>query len=103
MSVHPQVAVLLERVARSPLPPYHDLPPVVARRVYHDTRKVTSPAAPEMAGVSLMLVPGPAGPLAVRAYRPAGTTKGDILPALVFYHGGGWVIGDLDTHDVVCR
>jgi acetyl esterase len=39
----------------------------------------------------------------VRVYRPAGSTKADVLPALVFYHGGGWVIGDLDTHDVVCR
>ena len=103
MSVHPQVAVLLERVARSPVPPYHALPPMVARRVYHDTRSITSPVAPEMGAVSLMLVPGPAGPLPVRAYRPAGTNKGDVLPALVFYHGGGWVIGDLDTHDVVCR
>lgn len=103
MSVHPQVAVLLERVARSPLPPYHELPPIVARRVYHDTRSVTAPPAPEMAAVTLMLVPGPAGPLPVRAYRPAGTAKGEILPALVYYHGGGWVIGDLDTHDVICR
>jgi acetyl esterase len=103
MSVHPQVAVLLERVARSPIPPYYQLPPVVARRVYQDTRTVTSPPAPEMASVSLMLVPGPEGPLAVRAYRPASTTKTDMLPALIFYHGGGWVIGDLDTHDVVCR
>jgi len=39
----------------------------------------------------------------VRAYRPAGTRKDEILPALVYFHGGGWVIGDLDTHDVVCR
>jgi len=39
----------------------------------------------------------------VRHYRPAGSAAGQKLPALVFYHGGGWVIGDLDTHDVVCR
>ncbi len=103
MSLHAQVAVLLERVARSPLPPYHELPPVVARRVYHDTRSVTSPAAPEMAAVTLLLVPGPGGPLPVRAYRPAGSAKDAVLPALVFFHGGGWVIGDLDTHDVACR
>ncbi len=56
-----------------------------------------------MASVTLTLVPGPAGPLPVRVYRPAGSTKTEILPALVFYHGGGWVIGDLDTHDVACR
>ena len=103
MSLHPQVAVLLERVARSQMPPYCELPPVVARRVYHDTRSATAPAAPEMAAITLMLVPGPAGPLPVRVYRPAGSEKTEVLPALIFYHGGGWVIGDLDTHDVACR
>jgi len=36
-------------------------------------------------------------------YRPAGVASGTALPVLVFYHGGGWVIGDLDTHDVQCR
>ena len=94
---------MLERVARSPLPPYHDVPPAVARRLYHDTRSITSPRPPEMGAVYLMLVPGPAGPLPTRVYRPAGVPKGEILPALVYYHGGGWVIGDLDTHDACCR
>lgn len=103
MSVHPQVAVLLERVANSPLPPYQDVPPTVARRIYRDTRAATAPAAPQVGAVRLLLAPGPAGQVAVRAYRPAGTRAEEVLPALVFFHGGGWVIGDLDTHDVVCR
>jgi len=46
---------------------------------------------------------GPAGPITVRSYRPAGSSAADVLPVLVYYHGGGWVIGDLDTHDVLCR
>lgn len=103
MSVHPQVAVLLERVARSQLPPYYELPPAVSRRLYYDTRAVTSPPVPEVGAVYLQLMPGPAGPVPVRVYKPAGAAKSGILPALVYYHGGGWVIGDLDTHDVVCR
>ncbi len=103
MSVHPQVAVLLERVKHSPLPQIHEVPPAVARRLYLDTRALTSPPAPEMGAVRLMLVPGPAGPVPMRAYQPAGAKKGAILPALVYFHGGGWVIGDLDTHDVACR
>jgi len=45
-------------------------------------------------------VPGPAGTLGARHYRPAGDGA---APLLVFYHGGGWAIGDLDTHDAVCR
>jgi acetyl esterase len=39
----------------------------------------------------------------VRHYRPKGAAKDERLPALVYYPGGGWVMGDLDTHDVVCR
>jgi acetyl esterase/lipase len=51
-------------------------------------------------GVSDVSIPGPAGPIPARHYRPA--TSGP-APLVVFYHGGGWVIGDLDTHDPLCR
>ena len=46
---------------------------------------------------------GPHGPIPLRLYRPRGTSAEQVLPALVYYHGGGWVIGDLDTHDTLCR
>src|ERR671919_760172 len=97
MPVHPQVAALLKRVARSPLPLYHTVPPFVARRIYRDTRAVLSPPPPQLAEVRLHITPEK---IAVRAYRPV---LNENLPALVFFHGGGWTIGDLDTHDVVCR
>ncbi len=97
MSLHPQVAALLERVARSPLPPYHSVPAFVARRIYRDTRAALAPTAPQMPETRLMVF---SDALAVRAYRPV---LNEVLPALVFFHGGGWTIGDLDTHDVVCR
>jgi acetyl esterase/lipase len=121
MSVHPQVAALLERVARSPLPPYYEVPPVVARRIYRDSRAPLTPDPPAVESVRLHLAThgvrgstsgAPAGPVAVRHYRPKGASSppaGRIrseeqpLPALVYFHGGGFVIGDLDTHDVVCR
>jgi len=108
--VHPQVAAILERVAQSPLPQYHEVPPAVARRFYRDTRGPLTPDPPPVESVQLLLAPGktglagPAGgPVPLRAYRPKGASKDEVLPALVFFHGGGWVIGDLDTHDVVCR
>jgi acetyl esterase len=101
--VHPQVAALLERFARSPLPLYYTVPPFVARRIYRDTRAAVSPAAPAVAEATLLLAPGPGGPIPLRAYRPAGCAPEEALPALMYFHGGGWVIGDLDTHDVVCR
>ena len=100
---HAQVVALLERVAASPLPLYHTLPPFVARRIYRDTRSVLAPPAPAVAEAKLMLAPGPAGPVVLRAYRPAGAAREEILPALVYFHGGGYVIGDPDTHDVLCR
>jgi acetyl esterase len=97
MTLHVQVAALLERVARSPLPAYHTVPAFVARRIYRDTRAALAPPPPAIAETRLVVLDGK---VAVRAYRPV---LGETLPALVFFHGGGWTIGDLDTHDVVCR
>jgi acetyl esterase len=49
-------------------------------------------------------LPGPAGEIPARHYLPAsGPASEDVAPLLVFYHGGGWTIGDLDTHDALCR
>ena len=103
MALHPQVAALLERAARSPLPPYYEVPAAVARRLYRDTRGPLTPDPPPVESSFLLMAPGKAGPVPVRAYRPKGAAKDEVLPALVYFHGGGWVIGDLDTHDVVCR
>jgi len=97
MSLHPQIQTILERVARSPLPPYHAVPAHIARRIYRDTRAVLSPKPPEIAEARLLVFDNS---VAVRAYRPV---LNETLPALMFFHGGGWTIGDLDTHDVVCR
>ena len=102
-ALHPQLVALLARAAASPLPPYYEVPAPVARRLYRDTRGALTPDPPAVESVQLLLAPGPAGPVPVRAYRPKGAGKAEVLPALVYYHGGGWVIGDLDTHDVVCR
>ncbi|MDH4095376.1 MAG: alpha/beta hydrolase [Betaproteobacteria bacterium] len=100
MSLHPKIVQLLERAAQSPLPQLYEVPAHVARRIYRDTRAALAPQAPEVAESRLTLAPGP---VALRAYRPLGAKPDDALPALVYFHGGGWVIGDLDTHDVLCR
>jgi acetyl esterase len=47
-----------------------------------------------------LMIPGPAGPLRVRVYRPRST---ELLPVVLWFHGGGWVVGTLDSHDPVCR
>ncbi len=100
MSLHPQVEQLLERAAKSPLPQLHEVPAHVARRIYRDTRAALAPGAPEVAEARLLIAPAP---VALRYYRPQGSQADEVLPALVYFHGGGWVIGDLDTHDVLCR
>jgi acetyl esterase len=58
-----------------------------------------------VAAVTNLSIPGPEGPISARHYRPEGIATGSdgAAPMLVFFHGGGWVIGDLDTHDDVCR
>lgn len=57
---------------------------------------------PEVAAVTDGKLPGPAGEIAWRAYRPIGVALG-ALPTLIYYHGGGFVIGNLETHDSTCR
>jgi len=100
VSLHPQVVEVLERAAKSPLPLYYEVPAHVARRIYRDTRAALSPKAPEVAEVRLLIAPGQ---VPLRYYRPHGASADAPLPALLYIHGGGWVIGDLDTHDVLCR
>jgi len=99
-ALDPQAAQLLARVARAALPPYWEVPPHLARRLYRETRAALAPPAPEVARVRLHVVHGR---FALRGYWPALAAPEARLPALVYYHGGGWVIGDLDTHDVLCR
>jgi acetyl esterase len=62
---------------------------------------VTAGPPTPMARTEELEIPGPAGTMRARLYAPAG--GGPAAPLLVYYHGGGWVIGDLDTHDGVCR
>ena len=56
--------------------------------------------SPAVAAVEDVAIPGPAGDLPVRVYTPEGRGP---FPLVVFFHGGGWVLGDLDTHDPMCR
>lgn len=82
----------LERLG---LPSFDTIPPTIARQHYRESRAALRPPAPPLPVVRDLL----AGDVPVRLYRPA---EG-VLPAFVFFHGGGWVVGDLETHDVVCR
>jgi len=105
--LHPDARALLDLIEERKLPPMHTLTPVDARAFYRDRRFFTQPAPPEVGAVIDTRCDGPHGAIPLRIYRPlgAGATpmQGVVLPVLVYYHGGGWTIGDLDTHDVLCR
>jgi acetyl esterase len=101
--LHPQARALLDFIEARGIPPTHTLAPAEARAFYRDRRAATQPEAPQVAEVRELNAEGPRGAIPVRLYRPLGSTAGAALPVLVYFHGGGWVIGDLDTHDVLCR
>jgi len=101
--LHPQARFLIDLMAERGLPPTHTLAPPEARAMYRERRAFTQPDAPEVAEVRALAAPGPGGDIPLRAYRPLGAAPDAVLPVLVYYHGGGWVIGDLDTHDTLCR
>ncbi|HMS78126.1 MAG TPA: alpha/beta hydrolase [Burkholderiaceae bacterium] len=98
--LHPQARALLDLMERNGIPPVHSLSAADARRFYRERRALTQPDAPALPVVRDLSADGPAGPIPLRLYRPAADGT---LPVLVYFHGGGWVIGDLDTHDVLCR
>ena len=77
--------------------------PKEARQLFRETRPASTPTPPEIGAVKNLVAEGPGGPIPLRVYRPAGVAASAALPGLVYFHGGGWVIGDLDTHDALCR
>jgi acetyl esterase len=97
----PQARALLDLMAEKGVPPTHTLTPEEARRLYRERRFYTQPDPLPVESVRTLEAATPAGPVPLRLYRPAGLATP--APVLVYFHGGGWTIGDLDTHDVLCR
>jgi acetyl esterase len=96
----PEIRSLLDQQATSGRPPLHHQS-VEQARAFHvaDAAALNGPPAP-VAAVADRRVPGPAGELPVRVYTPEGEPP---FPIVVFFHGGGWVVGTLDTYDPLCR
>ena len=101
--LHPQAQAWLDFLKARGVPPTHTLSVAEARRFYRDRRSVTQPAPPNVGLVRELSADGPHGAVPLRLYRPIGSAADARLPVLVYYHGGGWVIGDLETHDTLCR
>lgn len=104
MSLDPDAERVLEMVRHSGRPPYDQVTPVEARALFRAARDVLCPTPAPAAEICNLAAPGPDGEIVpLRLYRAAGTAPEEILPALVYFHGGGWVVGDLDCYDSLCR
>jgi acetyl esterase len=93
MALHPQTAAVLDFMKQLGTQPLHELTPAEGRANYLAMRVPSTVQLPEIRDVD-------AGGVRCRLYRSSTT---DNAPLLIYYHGGGWVIGDLESHDDICR
>jgi acetyl esterase len=99
----PDLARLLELGRQAGKPPLEALSPEQARKAYALTWDILQPPAQEVASVRDVQIQTEQALLGLRIYRGVGTDEHDTLPCAVYLHGGGWVIGNLDSHDRLCR
>lgn len=100
MPLNPQVEGLLKQMADAGGKGFAEMSVPECRATFKGLLGMLPPSAAQLANVEDRNIPGPGGDLKVRIYTPKGSGP---FPALVYIHGGGWVIGDIDTHDSVCR
>jgi len=97
-ALHPDITVLMQAAG---VPTLGAVPPEEARRGYSASRRALQLPFDPMAEIRNIVIPGPGGQLPLRLYR--GAPLGKPLPCLLYLHGGGWVLGDLDSHEGICR
>jgi acetyl esterase len=101
MPLDPQAKALFDFLGLTDLAPLETLTPQEARARFEALAEARRQLAPEVVDqLRDLKIPGPAGEIPVRIYSPQGPSP---LPALIYFHGGGWVLGDLESHDHVCR
>src|SRR5262245_1406563 len=98
MPLHPQAQQFLDMLAESGAPPLAEMTPEEARAIPGAIAEILGPG-PEAASVRDIEIPGSAGPIPARIYEPVS----DPPATVVYYHGGGWVVGTLDGWDAYCR
>lgn len=103
MEFDPAIQKLLDLVYAEDSVPLHKLEPAVARGHYDATHSIFDMPEPEVARVEDLKIAGPGGDIPLRIYHPAGVETRALLPVVVFFHGGGWLIGSIKTHDRLCR
>ena len=99
----PQARQFMQLMADNGVKPVHTLTAAAARAAYLQRRSLSQPASESVAQTHDHTLTHNGVSLGIREYRPLGSQAAAVLPALLFFHGGGWTVGDLDTHDTVCR
>jgi acetyl esterase len=102
MALDPESQRLIDLMAAANRPAWNTLSPEAARELYLSLRPAAQGPRPTDVKVVDRTIAGPAGDLPVRIYRPASAAADAKLPGLIYAHGGGWVFGNLDSHDVLC-
>ncbi len=102
-TLDPHVQIVIKALERTGQGVWSRRGAEVARRESRHVALLNASPLPRVDDVSDLSIPGPAGALPARVYRAPGHLEAGPQPALVFFHGGGFVIGDLDTHDELCR
>jgi acetyl esterase len=100
MPLDPQAKLVLDALAAVTMPDPWTIEPATFRAQVREMR--AAPPGEPVASALDLAIPGPAGEIPVRVYTPLERARGP-LPGLAFLHGGGFVIGDLESHDQVCR
>lgn len=101
MPLDPQAQAFLAQAAAAGGPPMHELPVDQIRELIAGLMG-SGTAAEDVGAVSNRLVPGPGAQIPVRVYTPRGAGPAPV-PVLVYFHGGGWVAGDVNAYDATCR
>jgi acetyl esterase len=103
MPLHPQVNALLESMRSTGGPPLEATTVEQARAAQRASTVSLGGRVEEVSATVEAAAPSPAGEVPVRIHRPRGAPAGQPLGGVVYLHGGGWLAGDLDTHDRLCR
>src|SRR5262249_5209029 len=103
MPINPQVKRFLDMAAATGAPDLSSLTPREMRRTFDTLARVMDGGAVPPINVENATLPGPAGALPIRIYSPRQAEKADASPGLIYFHGGGGIFGNLDTHDPLCR
>jgi acetyl esterase len=100
----PDAAAVYKAFLEAKRPPYENGTPAEAREMYMAARFATNPEPPQLESARPLSIPAPHGSIPARIYTPKRLRQTvGLAPCLVFFHGGGFVIGNLDSHDVACR